>query len=60
MKNFLIIVLAMAINFAANAQDYTQKYNSLVERTEFYDSYGSLIGWARYNRLWDRIEYIDK
>ena len=56
MKNFLIIVLAMAINFAANAQDYTQKYNSLVERTEFYDSYGSLIGWARYNRLWDRME----
>lgn len=57
MKKLLIIVLAMAINLAANAQDYTQKYNSLMERTQFYDSYGSLIGWAKYNSLFNRWEY---
>ena len=60
MKRLLIIVLAMAMSLATDAQDYTQKYNRLMERTEFYDSYGSLIGWAKYNSIWDRMEYFDK
>lgn len=37
------------MSLATDAQDYTQKYNRLMERTEFYDSYGSLIHEFSYN-----------
>ena len=43
---------------AANGQT-TQKYNIFYERTEFYDTYGNMIGYAKENTFYKRIEYYD-
>ena len=40
-----------------NAQNYTQKWNDFYKRTEFFDSYGNMIGYAKYNDLYNRMEY---
>ena len=59
MKRFLIIVALLATWGIASAQSYTQKWNSLYERTEYYDSYGRMIGYSKYNKLYDRMEYYN-
>ena len=60
MKHIITLLVAVIICFAANAQNYSQKYNSLMDRTEFFDSYGNLQGWAKYNSLMKRMEYFDR
>ena len=42
-----------------NAQQLTQKYNSFYNRTEFYNSSGTMVGYAKYNSFYDRLEYYD-
>lgn len=42
------------------AQNYTSKYNSLLERYEYFDSNGNMIGYKKWNSLYDRWEYTDK
>ena len=42
-----------------NAQQLTQKYNSFYNRTEFYNSVGTMVGYAKYNNFYDRMEYYD-
>ena len=56
MKTLFTIVL-LCISTLLWGQNYTQKYNELYDRTEFYNSYGNLIGYAKYNSLYDRLEY---
>ena len=53
MKTLFTIVL-LCISTLLWGQNYTQKYNELYDRTEFYNSYGNLIGYAKYNSLYDR------
>ena len=63
MNIFRLIIVSFFLLFTVqqvNAQQITQKYNSLYERTEFFDSYGRMIGYAKYNSLYDRLEYYDK
>ena len=50
MKTLFTIVL-LCISTLLWGQNYTQKYNELYDRTEFYNSYGNLIGYAKYNSL---------
>ena len=58
MKKVLILFITL-IGFVtgASAQSYTQKWNDLYKRTEFFDSYGHLIGYAKYNDLYNRMEF---
>lgn len=58
MKTLFTIVL-LCISTLLWGQNYTQKYNELYDRTEFYNSYGNLIGYAKYNSLYDRLEYYN-
>lgn len=44
MKTLFTIVL-LCISTLLWGQNYTQKYNELYDRTEFYNSYGNLIGY---------------
>lgn len=60
MKRIITILLAVMVCMVANAQSLTQKYNSLMDRTEFFDSYGHMVGYAKYNKLMERIEYYDQ
>lgn len=59
MKKLMLILALMAACGMVSAQSYTQKWNSLYERTEFYDSYGRLVGYSKYNKLYDRLEYFN-
>ena len=51
MKKILFIAALMLLSGVVSAQSYTQKWNSLYERTEYYDSYGRMVGYSKYNKL---------
>ncbi len=36
---------------------YTKKYNSLYDRTEYFDSIGNIFAYSRKNTLCNHIEY---
>ena len=59
MKNLILFIVLTMTTIAVKAQSYTQKYNSLYDRTEFFDSRGTMVGYAKENTLYDRIEYFD-
>lgn len=60
MKKLLLLLFAViSIAIGASAQSYTQRWNDLYKRTEFFDSYGRMIGYAKYNDLYKRMEYYD-
>jgi len=60
MKKIILLLFAViSIAIGALAQSYTQKWNDLYKRTEFFDSYGRMIGYAKYNDLYNRMEYYD-
>ncbi|MDR5590803.1 hypothetical protein [Christiangramia sp. SM2212] len=57
MKTFLsIILLALTVSFT-NAQDRTEKYNDYLERYEYYNDNGDLIGFKKYNDYLEQWEY---
>ena len=58
MKTFFILLLLL-VSLTTWSQNLTQKYNQLYDRTEFYNSYGNLVGYAKYNSLYKRLEYYD-
>ena len=50
-----IVLLLMVACGYSQSTSYTQKWNDLYKRTEFFDSYGNLQGWAKYNDLYKRF-----
>ena len=56
-------MLALALSAYAQGLGHDDgsysKYNKLLDRTEYYDSYGRLKGYSKYNKLLDRKEYYD-
>ena len=59
MKRIYFLFAIVVFSLCVKAQDYTQKWNELFQRTEFYDSHGHMIGYAKYNDLYKRLEYYD-
>ena len=55
----LFTIIFLFVSILLWGQNYTQKYNKLYDRTEFYNSYGNLIGYAKHNSLYNRLEYYD-
>ena len=49
----------MTSTLESYSQNSTQKYNSYLERTEFFDSSGNMVGYAKENTYLNRIEYYD-
>ena len=47
----LFTIIFLFVSILLWGQNYTQKYNKLYDRTEFYNSYGNLIGYAKHNSL---------
>lgn len=58
-KVLLTAAMSLMMCVGVYAQDYTQKWNSLYQRTEYYDTYGNMIGYSKYNELYKRNEYYD-
>lgn len=44
-------------NSVKEQQSYTEKYNSLYDRTEYFDSEGYIFAYSRKNTLLHRIEF---
>ena len=59
MKKVLLTFAFLLIGMIGYAQQYTQKYNELLQRTECYDAYGNLVWYAKYNDIYKRIEFYD-
>ena len=55
----LFVISMLFISVCLSGQNYTQKYNKLLDRIEFFDAYGSMVGYAKYNSLLEQIEYYD-
>ena len=59
MKNFILFSLVLFVTTLSFGQT-TQKYNSILDRIEFYDSRGNLTGYAKENSILKRTEYYDE
>lgn len=55
----LIISFLILINFPLEAQVFTEKYNVQLQRIEYYDLTGKIIGFSRENTKYNLIEYYD-
>lgn len=52
----ILLILCLFVSTYVYGQSYSQKYNELLDRVEFFNSYGSMVGYAKYNSLLERIE----
>ena len=58
-KLFLTAFLGIFISMQTIAQKDIQKKNSYYHRTELFDSYANLVGYAKENPELNNIEYFD-
>lgn len=56
MKSILLFTVLFCINISFS-QSTTEKYNSLMERYEYFDNNGTMIGYKKYNSLMEQWEY---
>ena len=56
MKRVYLLLIVILVGLSTIAQEYTQKWNDFYKRTEFYDAYGRMIGYAKYNDFYNRME----
>lgn len=59
MKRLFFFVLFCVLTGMAGAQQYS-KFNQTLNRTEFFDRSGRLVGYSKYNALLKRTEFFDK
>lgn len=59
MKTKLITILFLLVSVFANAQNTVRRYNELLERYEYFDSNRKLIGYEKWNSLYNQWEYTD-
>ena len=55
----LIISLLIIISFTLEAQVFTEKYNIQLQRIEYYDLTGKIVGFSKENAKYNLIEYYD-
>lgn len=55
----LILTVLLILSFISYSQTTTKKYNNLMERYEYYNSSGVMIGYEEYNSLMEQWEYTD-
>lgn len=58
MKNFSLLILLLSFSISI-AQTQTEKYNSYLERYEFFNAKGTMIGYKKYNSYLKQWEYTD-
>ena len=58
MKKIIIPVFLLLGSFCFS-QSVTEKYNSIYNRYEYYNSSGNIIGYKKYNNLSRQWEYYD-
>lgn len=59
MKFAAVLILLMIGTAICCAEEYSQRWNSYLQRTEYYDSMGNLVAYAQYNQVTKKLEYYD-
>ena len=59
MKFAAVLILLMIGTALCCAEEYSQRWNSYLQRTEYYDSMGNLVAYAQYNQVTKKLEYYD-
>ena len=52
----ILLIIGTSISYA---EEYSQRWNSYLQRTEYYDSFGTLVAYAQYNQVTKKLEYYD-
>ena len=57
---FAAVVILLIIGTSIGcAEEYSQRWNAYLQRTEYYDSFGRLVAYAQYNQITKKLEYYD-
>ena len=59
MRLLITILFIISTTYYVNAQNYTEKYNDYLERYEYYNSTGDLVGYKKYNDYLEQWEYTE-
>jgi len=57
-RTFILLLLIFSFSIS-NAQTSTKKYNSYLERYEYFNNNGVMIGFEKYNSYLEQWEYTD-
>lgn len=55
----LYLTFFLLVGITMNSQTITEKYNSLMNRYEYYNSSGNMVGYKTYDSLMDTWNYYD-
>ena len=56
---YFILLFFLFVSSAMVSQNYTEKYNDLQQRYEYFGSDGRMVGYKKYNSLSEQWEYTD-
>src|SRR5690606_21028781 len=56
---YFILLFFLCISSGMVSQNYTEKYNDLQQRYEYFGSDGRMVGYKKYNSLSEQWEYTD-
>lgn len=59
MKKLLTLLAILIVTFTYSQERYTQKYNSLLDRVEIYNTYGQMVGFVIQDNLTHKILYYN-
>lgn len=54
-----VLILLIIGTSIGCAEEYSQRWNAYLQRTEYYDSFGTLVAYAQYNQVTKKLEYFD-
>ena len=59
MKILLLFFLSFIYTSLVEAQTFTEKYNTELQRTDYFDLQGKFLGYSKENMQYNRLEYFD-
>jgi len=59
MKTLLILSFSLIFASLVEAQTFTEKYNTELQRTDYFDLQGKFLGYSKENMQYNRLEYFD-
>jgi hypothetical protein len=59
MKILLMLFFSLIFTSLIEAQTFTEKYNTELQRTDYFDLQGTFLGYSKENMKYNRVEYFD-
>ena len=58
-KYLFCLLILFCLNIEMKSQNYSEKYNSILKRYEFFDSRGNMVGHKKWDPILKKWEYTD-